>query len=206
MTSTARPYPILLQPHSTLNGVAEPADGASTKVLEILENMIATLYRADGVGLAAPQVNVKQRLVVIDLGTEREDGKRDYSVKKPIFYINPVITWRSEETASRQEGCLSLPGLWGDVVRPASVKVEYITRDGAKVEEELSGLAAVCIQHEVDHLDGVLFTQRMTKLRRDIAMGKWQKLRRTLISEGGEFDAIAAEVGLIPSRHAREDK
>lgn len=200
MTSTARILPILLQPHEVLAATSTPAEGATTQVLETLENMLATLYRADGVGLAAPQVGVKERLVVIDLGEEREGGKRDYSVKKPVFYINPEITWRSEETSTKQEGCLSLPGLWGDVVRPSIVKVKYLTRDGALVEQELSGLASVCIQHEIDHLDGVLFTQRMSKLRRDIAMGKWAKLRKDLLREGGEFDVLAAEAGVIPAR------
>lgn len=198
--SSARVLPILLQPHDVLAANCDPAAGADTKVLGILEDMLATLYRADGVGLAAPQVGIKQRLVVIDLGTEREDGKRDYSVKKPTFFINPEIIWASEETATKQEGCLSLPGLWGDVVRPASVKVRYMDRDGAMVEDEMGGLAAVCMQHEIDHLDGVLFTQRMTKLRRDIAMGKWQKLRKELVKDGGEFDVIAREVGIIPAR------
>ena len=198
--STARILPILLQPHDVLAANCDPAAGADGKVLAILEDMLATLYRADGVGLAAPQVGIKQRLVVIDLGEEREGGKRDYSVKKPTFFINPEITWASEETATKQEGCLSLPGLWGDVVRPARVNVKYMTRDGAFVEEELGGLAAVCIQHEIDHLDGVLFTQRMSKLRRDIAMGKWQKLRKDIVKDGAEFDTLAREVGVIPAR------
>ncbi len=198
--SSARILPILLQPHDVLAANCEPAAGADEKVLSILEDMLATLYRADGVGLAAPQVGIKQRLVVIDLGEERDDGKRDYSIKKPTFYINPEIIWASEETSTKQEGCLSLPGLWGDVVRPSLVKVAYTTRDGARVEEEMSGLAAVCIQHEIDHLDGVLFTQRMSKLRRDIAMGKWQKLRKDIVRDGGEFDVLAREAGIIKAK------
>lgn len=195
--------PILLQPHKALSATSEAVAGATPKVLETLETMLATVYRADGVGLAAPQINVNQRLVVVDIGAEREDGKRDYSVKQPVFYINPEITWFSEDTSSRQEGCLSLPGVWGDVVRPSRVKVKYLNRDGALVEELLDGLAAVCIQHEIDHLDGVLFTQRMTKLRRDIAMGKWAKLRKQLVAEGGDFDVFAAEKGLIKA-HAKD--
>ncbi len=190
-------YPILLQPHKVLSAVSEPAPGATPQVLETLENMLATLYRADGVGLAAPQVNVSQRLVVTDLGGERPDGKRDYSVKAPKFFINPTITWASDETRSLQEGCLSLPGLWGDVVRPSVVRVAYTDRDGAAVEEEFSGLGAAVIQHEIDHLDGVLFTQRMTKLRRDIAMGKWARLRRNILADGADFDVFAAETGVI---------
>jgi peptide deformylase len=193
-------YPILLQPHKILSAVAEPAPGADAKTLAILENMLHTLYRADGVGLAAPQVGVSQRLVVADIGMPREDGKRDYSVKKPVFYINPEIVWSSEETSSRQEGCLSLPNVWGDVIRPTNVRVKYMTRDGEAVEEEFGGLASVVIQHEIDHLNGVLFTQRMSKVRRDIAMGKWAKIRKGIIAEGADFDVLAAEVGVIKAQ------
>ncbi len=200
MTSTARILPILLQPHDVLAAHCEPANGADTKVLTVFDDMLATLYRADGVGLAAPQVGVKQRLIITDWGGEREDGRRDYSIKMPKFYINPEITWCSDETRELQEGCLSLPGLWGNVGRPARVKVKYTNRDGAVVEEEFGGLAAAVIQHEIDHLDGVLFTQRMTKLRRDIAMGKWQKLRKDIVRDGAEFDVLARELGVIPAR------
>ncbi|PZP40578.1 MAG: peptide deformylase [Pseudomonas fluorescens] len=200
MTRTARILPILLQPHTTLSAASEPAAGATTAVLETLENMLATLYRADGVGLAAPQVNVAERLVVMDLGEEAAEGKRNFTVKKPKFYINPRIIWSSEETRTKQEGCLSLPGLWADVVRPAQVTVEYIDRDGALVEETVDGLESVCIQHEIDHLDGVLFTQRLSKLRRDIAMGKWAKLRKDIVKNGAEFDVFAQEAGLIPAK------
>jgi len=193
-------YPILLQPHKTLSAAAEEAPGATPETLAILEKMLATVYRADGVGLAAPQVNVSQRLFVMDIGELRADGKRDYSLKRPKFYINPKITWASKETVSHQEGCLSLPGLWADVVRPSKVTVTYIDRDGQLVEETIDGLEAVCVQHEIDHLDGILFTQRVSKLRRDIAMGKWAKLRKDIIKNGAEFDLLAQESGLIPAR------
>ncbi|RYG60547.1 MAG: peptide deformylase, partial [Alphaproteobacteria bacterium] len=98
--SSARILPIYLQPHDVLAAHCDPAHGADEKVLSLLEDMLATLYRADGVGLAAPQVGINQRLVVIDLGEEREGGKRDYSIKKPTFYINPEITWASEDTST----------------------------------------------------------------------------------------------------------
>jgi peptide deformylase len=189
--------PIVLQPHPTLTRRAESAVGATADVLATLEDMLATLYRADGIGLAAPQIDVSQRLVVMDLGVEGEDGKRHFNVKKPLFLINPEITWKSEETAVRQEGCLSLPGLWGDVERPAAVKVRYTDRDGQVVEQEAQGLLAVCLQHEIDHLDGVLFPERMSKLRRDLAMKKWAKLRKELLEDGGEFDVFSVEKGLI---------
>jgi peptide deformylase len=161
--------------------------------------MLATLYRAEGVGLAAPQVDVRQRLVVMDLGTEKPDGKRDYNVKKPRFFINPEIAWASEEEVPHQEGCLSLPGLWADVVRSKSVKFRYIDRDGQLREETAEGLLAVCIQHEIDHLDGILFTDRLSRLRRDMALKKWKKLRADVVEDGGDFDVIAAEKGLVPA-------
>ncbi len=200
MTSTTDLYPILLQPHKTLSAAAEDAPGATPATLAILEKMLATVYRADGVGLAAPQVNVSQRLFVMDIGQVREDGKRDYSLKSPKFYINPKIIWSSDVTVSHQEGCLSLPGLWGDVVRPAQVTVAYIDRDGQLVEETVDGLESVCVQHEIDHLDGILFTQRLSKLRRDIALGKWAKLRKDIVKNGAEFDVLAQEAGIIPAR------
>jgi peptide deformylase len=204
MTSTTPPnsnlYPILLQPHKTLSAAAEDAPGATPATLAILEKMLATLYRADGVGLAAPQVNVSQRLFIMDIGDERADGKRDYSVKRPTFFINPLIVWESDETTTLQEGCLSLPGLWGNVTRPSQVKVRYTDRDGQTVETQFSGLASAVVQHEIDHLDGIIFPQRMSKLRRDITMGKWINLRKDIIKNGAEFDVLAQEAGIIPAR------
>jgi peptide deformylase len=189
--------PILLQPHPTLTSKAEPVAGATPAVLATLETMLATLYRAEGVGLAAPQIDVRQRLVVMDLGVEKADGKRDYSVKKPQFFINPKIVSFSEEEVPHQEGCLSLPGLWADVVRPQSIVFQYIDRDGQLREETAEGLQAVCVQHEIDHLDGILFTDRLSRLRRDMALKKWKKLREDLVEDGGEFDVIAVEKGLV---------
>lgn len=189
--------PILLQPHPMLTHIAEPVAGATSEVLATLEGMLATLYRAEGVGLAAPQVNVAQRLVVMDLGVKTPEGKRDYTVKNPRFFINPEIVSASEELTSHQEGCLSLPGLWADVVRPKSVTFRYMDRDGEVKEETAEGLLAVCVQHEIDHLNGVLFTDHLSRLRREMALKKWKKLRADLVEDGGEFDVIAAERGLI---------
>lgn len=196
----AKTLPIVLQPHPILTRVAEPAAGASSAVLTILEDMLNTLYAADGVGLAAPQVSVSQRLVVMDLGVEGKDGKRDYAQKSPIFMINPEVVWKSEEMASRQEGCLSLPGLWADVERPERVKVRFTDRDGAQKEQEVTGLLGVCVQHEIDHLDGIIFPQRMSRLRRDMAMKKWAKLRDDVLENGADFDVLDAHKGLIKAR------
>ena len=198
--------PIVLQPHDSLTRMAEPAPGATPKVLEALENMLATVYRADGVGLAAPQVDLNQRLVVIDIGGEAEDGRRDFKVKKPLLMINPEITWASVETKVHQEGCLSLPGLWADVERPDRIRFAYTDRDGQRVESEAGGLLSVCVQHEIDHLDGVLFTDRLSRLRRDMAMKKWAKLRKDVLEHGANFDVLAAERGVIAASNDDEGR
>lgn len=193
----AKILPIVLQPHPSLSGTAEPVDGVTSKVLENLENMIETLYAADGIGLAAPQLDIRQRLVVLDLGGINDKGERDPSIRKPKFLINPEITWKSQETQEILEGCLSLPGLWGKVERPAKIKFRYTTRDGAVAEEEASGLMSTCIQHEIDHLNGLVFPQRMSRVRQDMMMKKWKRLREDVVEHGAGFDVIAAEAGLI---------
>lgn len=198
MLFMAKILPIVLQPHPSLSGVAEPVDAVSPRVLEQLENMLATLYAADGIGLAAPQLDIRHRLIVLDLGDIPEKGeRRDATVKRPKFLINPEITWKSAEKKTILEGCLSLPGLWGEVERPATVKFAYTDRDGQRVEEEATGLMAACVQHEIDHLNGVVFPQRMSRLRQDMMMKKWRRIREEVVREGTNFDVIAAEKGLI---------
>ena len=197
MQVMAKILPIVLQPHPALTSKAEPVDSVTPKVLETLENMLETMWAADGIGLAAPQLDIRQRIVVLDLGDINAKGERDPSKRKPQFLINPKITWKSEEMNARQEGCLSFPGLWGEVERPAMIKFSYTDRDGQKLEREAEGLLATCVQHEIDHLDGVLFPQRMSRLRHEMMMKKWKRLREEIIAEGASFDTIAAEKGLI---------
>jgi len=182
--------PILLQPHPTLSTAARPADGPTPAVRRHLDDMLATLYRADGVGLAAPQVGLPLRLVVMDLGEETPDGKRNFQARAPLMMINPEIVARSAETKTHQEGCLSLPGLWADVERPAEVEFKYMDINGNIVQRHAGGLLAVCVQHEIDHLDGIVFIERLSRVRRDIAQRKWLKLRKELVRHGGDFDLL----------------
>src|SRR3546814_1126274 len=114
--------------------------------------MVRTMYAAPGVGLAAPQIGVTRRIIVVDVAGKDEKPQ-------PIALVNPEVVWRSDETLVYEEGCLSLPELYADVERPAAVKVRYLDRDGASREVEGEGLLAVCLQHEIDHLDGVLFIE-----------------------------------------------
>lgn len=197
MLVMAKILPIVLQPHPALSGQAEPVASVTPAVLAHLEDMLETLYAADGIGLAAPQLDVRQRLVVLDLGGIDAKGERDATQRAPKFLVNPQVVWKSEEKRSLLEGCLSLPGLWGEVERPAKIRFAYTDRDGQKVEEEASGLMAAAVQHEIDHLDGVVFPQRMSRLRQDMMMKKWKRLREEVLQYGTSFDVVAAEMGLI---------
>lgn len=192
--------PILLHPHPVLQKHAEPVADINAAALTLAEDMLATLGIADGVGLAAPQVGQSTRLIVLDLGEERPDGTRNYAVKAPEMMFNPEIVAYGTETSTRQEGCLSLPGLWAEVERPTEVKVKYLDKDGQLREETATGLKAVVLQHEIDHLNGVLFIEKLSASRKALAMPKWQKLRTEILRKGATFETIAAEAGQIKAK------
>lgn len=155
---------ILTVPHPVLKQTAAPVEAVTDETRRLMDDMLETMYDAPGIGLAATQIGVLQRVVVMDLAREGEP-------KQPRFFVNPEITWRSEETAPYEEGCLSIPEVYDEVVRPARVRVSYLDYDGNRVEEEeAEGLYAVCIQHEVDHLNGVLFIDYLSRLKRDRAV------------------------------------
>jgi peptide deformylase len=128
------------------------------------------MYDAPGIGLAAIQIGVPKRVIVMDLAGEDEEPE-------PKYFVNPEITWRSEELFTYDEGCLSVPEIYDAVERPAQVKFTYLDYNGARVEEEAEGLYAVCIQHEMDHLEGVLFIDYLSRLKRDRAVQRVKKIR-----------------------------
>ena len=150
---------------------ASPVGAVTDEVRALADDMLETMYAAPGIGLAAPQIGEGRRLVVMDLSREDE-------AKAPRVFVDPVITWASDETKPWEEGCLSIPEIYDEVERPARVRVTYRDRDGARVEEEADGLYAVCLQHEIDHLDGVLFTDHLSRLKRDRAIAKVRKAAR----------------------------
>ena len=163
--------PILIAPHPTLKAKARPVTGADSDVVRaLIPRMFATMYKAPGIGLAAPQVDQRLRVVVIDLA---RDDKRE-----PITLINPDIIAASEELATREEGCLSLPNQYADITRPARVKVRYLDETGARRELEADGLLSACVQHEIDHLDGVLFVDHLSALKRNMIMRRLAKDQR----------------------------
>ena len=167
----AATLPILIAPHPTLKlrcRKVGPADDATVRAL--VPRMFHTMYHAPGIGLAAPQVDVNLRLVVLDLML---DDKR-----APHVLINPEIIAASKVEVVREEGCLSLPGMYADVTRPAQVKVRYLDIDGVRREIEGDGLLAACLQHELDHLDGVLFVDHLSPLKRNMILRKLAKEQR----------------------------
>jgi peptide deformylase len=160
--------PILIVPHPALRKVARPVtDQDGEEIGRLIPLMFETMYRAPGIGLAAPQVGALLRLIVIDLQPEK--------VKSPLALINPEILAASDAKATREEGCLSLPDQYADVTRPAWVKVRYQDQQGAKREIEGEGLLAACLQHEIDHLNGVLFVDYLSPLKRNILLRKLAK-------------------------------
>jgi peptide deformylase len=163
--------PILTAPDPRLKAVSEPVAKVDAEIRILIDDMIETMYGADGIGLAAIQVGVPKRILVMDL--DQKEGK-----KNPRAYINPKILWASEEMATFEEGCLSVPEIWDEVERPARIRAEYLDRDGARQELEADGLLATCLQHEMDHLEGVLFLDHLSKLKRSMALKKLQKAKR----------------------------
>jgi peptide deformylase len=167
---------ILEVPDPGLRAVAAPVAVIDDAVRATLADMFETMYAARGIGLAATQVGIEQRLVVIDLQEpEEEEGE---PVRKPIAFVNPELVWVSDDLATYNEGCLSIPEQYAEVQRPARCRVKWQDADGKEQEQEMDGLLSTCIQHEIDHLNGVLFTDHLSRLKRDMIMKKLAKARK----------------------------
>ena len=162
---------ILVVPDPRLKQVSKPVDKVDDELRALMDDMLETMYAAPGIGLAAVQVGVAKRVIVMDLARPEEE-------KQPRYFVNPEILWASEETAPYEEGCLSVPEIYDAVERPARCRLKYLGYDGQPVEEEAEGLYAVCIQHEFDHLEGVLFIDHLSRLKRERAVAKVKKLKR----------------------------
>jgi peptide deformylase len=159
---------ILVVPHPMLKQVSEPVAVVDDELRALMDDMLETMYAAPGIGLAAVQVGVPKRVIVMDLARPEED-------RQPRHFVNPEILWASEETQPYEEGCLSVPEYYDEVERPARVKLRYLNYQGEVVEEDAEGMYAVCIQHEMDHLDGVLFIDHLSRLKREQAVKKVKK-------------------------------
>ena len=160
---------ILVVPNPILKQVSMPVEAVDDALRALMDDMLETMYAAPGIGLAAVQVGVPKRVIVMDLAKQDEEPQ-------PRYFVNPEIVWASEETAPYEEGCLSVPEIYDEVDRPAKVKLRYLNYQGEPVEEDAEGLFAVCIQHEMDHLEGVLFIDHLSRLKREQAVKKVKKL------------------------------
>ena len=167
---------IIIEPDPILRRESSPIEQVDDELRNLLDEMLKTMYSASGIGLAAVQIGILKRLIVIDI------SKEDQS-KNPIFLVNPEITFKSKNTSVYEEGCLSLPGHFAEIERPAECKVNYIDYNGQKKELQANGLLATCIQHELDHLNGILFVDYLSKLKKDMIIKK-------LIKQKKEIDKI----------------
>jgi peptide deformylase len=167
---------IHILPDPVLRERAAEIIDADEKVKALAQDMIDTMYAAAGIGLAGPQIGVLQRIVVMDLAREDEDPQ-------PVVLLNPEITEESDELSSYEEGCLSIPDYYEEVTRPAKIKFRYMDLDGNTHERDADGLLATCVQHEIDHLNGVLFIDYLSKLKREMVVRKFTKNAR---KHGGE--------------------
>ena len=162
--------PIYVVPQAVLKQKAEFVSTITPEIKQLMEDMLDTMYAAEGIGLAAPQVGVSQRVIVMDV-EQTEDGGRG----NPLRMINPEIVAASEETSDYEEGCLSIPGQLAMVERPSEVTVKYLDENGAEQTIEADGLLATCLQHEIDHIDGILFIDHISSLKRDMILRKLKK-------------------------------
>jgi peptide deformylase len=163
--------PLIILPDPVLRQVSKPAERVDAPLLKLADDMLETMYDAPGIGLAAIQVGEPLRMLVIDLAKEGEKPA-------PQLFINPEIVETGEERSVYEEGCLSIPDYYAEVERAATVRVKYLDRDGKLQEIDAEGLLATCLQHEIDHLNGVLFIDHISKLKRDMVVKKFKKLAK----------------------------
>lgn len=177
--------PILVIPDPRLRAVAEPVAAVTDEHRVLIKDMFETMYEAPGVGLAATQIGVMERVIVVDAAKRKSESAGQVAAEgedleseeepDPIAMINPEILWASEETKFHEEGCLSIPDYYEEVERPDRVKIRYITEKGETVERDCDGFLAVVVQHEIDHLNGKLFIDHISRLKRDRITKKFQK-------------------------------
>ncbi len=165
--------PLITLPSALLRKVSKPVDGVGAAERQLMDDMLETLHAANGIGLAAIQIGIDARVIVIDLAREEGDEQTE-----PFYFGNPEIVWQSQEMASYTEGCLSVPEFFDDVDRPARCRVRFLDYHGAPQEMDCDGLLATCIQHEMDHLEGILFIDHLSRLKRDLVLKRLKKSAR----------------------------
>ena len=164
---------IVIEPDPILRKKSSVLEKVNSEIRNLLDDMLQTMYEAPGIGLAAVQIGILKRIIVIDISKEEEE-------KKPLFLINPEITFRSKKTSVYEEGCLSLPGHFAEIERPAECHLNFIDYNGKRKELKAKGLLATCIQHEIDHLNGILFIDYLSKLKKDMIIKKLIKRKKEI--------------------------
>ena len=164
---------ILIEPDPILRKKSQSLEKVDDELRKLMDDMLETMYAAPGIGLAAVQIGILKRLIVIDIS--KDDQK-----KEPLFFVNPKITFQSKKTSVYEEGCLSLPGHFAEIERPAECHISYVDYDGKNQELKASGLLATCVQHEIDHLNGVLFIDYLSKLKKDMIIKKLTKQKKEI--------------------------
>ena len=160
--------PLIILPDPVLRQVSEPIGTVDDGVRRLADDMLETMYDAPGIGLAAIQIGVPRRMLVLDVSKEDEG-------RQPLVFINPEVVRSSEERSAYEEGCLSIPDYYAEVERPAAITVSYLDREGRQQSIDADGLLATCLQHEIDHLNGVLFIDHISKLKRDMVIRRFTK-------------------------------
>ena len=166
---------IIKVPNPILKKISEPVKEVNDEIRSILDDMLDTMYDAPGIGLAAIQIGIPLRMLVIDISKEEK--------KDPLFFINPEIVKPSKDLSSFEEGCLSVPGIWEEIERPDKCKVKFLNRKGKKQEKECNGLLATVIQHEMDHLGGIVFVDHLSRLKKDLSIKKSIKFQKNPVKE-----------------------
>ena len=164
-------FPILTLPDPMLRKKAKPVERVDDELRRLMDDMLATMYDAPGIGLAAPQIGISRRLIVMDPAKEE-------APKAPLIMVNPEILDRSEEMRIHEEGCLSIPDFTAEIERPAKTRVAFLDRAGKEQEKELEGIWSTLVQHEIDHLNGILFIDYLSRLKRDMVVRKFTKQKR----------------------------
>ena len=163
--------PIVILPDPVLRRKAAPVTAVDDDIRQLMDDMLETMYDAPGIGLAAPQIGISSRIIVMDCSDDDDNPA-------PLKMANPEIIWKSDDKDTLEEGCLSIPGHRGDVTRPSEIELRYLDQNGDEQQLRTGGLLAVCIQHEIDHLDGVLFIDYLSRLKRDMIIRKMTKEAR----------------------------
>ena len=164
---------IITEPNKLLRQISKPVENVGKEEQELMKDMLDTMYDANGIGLAAIQIGVPKRVIVMDLSRDQEE-------KKPLYFVNPEIITNSNNNTSYEEGCLSVPGQFAEINRPDKCRVKYLDYKGVKKIKDAEGLLATCIQHEIDHLEGILFIDYLSKLKKSMIVKKLSKQKKSL--------------------------